>query len=576
MKNTILVLFIFLTSLIYAQKTPTGENLVDYDQLKYIKSKGKGSAVSTQEDSTFLIETKEQPKFIYNFASSIPLQKKSYKKDRVFLLSYKAKTEISSLETGEAKILWLFRQSNSYKDNITITQSLSSEWQTYYMPFQTTKYVSKEELALVMQFGFRPQSFLIKDIKFEVFKEGTDINRLPKTKITYDGIAPDAKWRKDALGRIEAIRKGNFSVEIYRDGKPLKNKTIKVQLVKHHFGFGGALDAKNVVSNSLDYQKFKTAFDLVVLANDLKIKRWNDKQKEQTLKALEILNKDHIEVKGHVLIWPGFNYLTPEIKKNKNNPEKVKSIMAGHLDNILKETKGMVSHWDVVNEAYTNKDLQKITGSEDILYSGFIKLAKEYPNIERFTNEYGIISKGGIDTKKQQWYYDFIKRIDENTNNAVQGIGIQSHIGTDLTPPERVLEILSFYAGLGKKIGISEFTMDVQDPEIREQYTKDFMIAAFSHPNVSEFLFWGSTDDERKKVDIFTPEGEIGVMGKAYFSLVHDAWKTNLNGITNQNGIFTERGFYGTYKYSFVDEGILQTGTFELKPRAASKFKIEI
>ena len=36
--------------------------------------------------------------------------------------------------------------------------------------------------------------------------------------------------------------------------------------------------------------------------------------------------------------------------------------------------------------------------------------------VRAFTNEYGIISKGGLDTKKQQWYYDFIKRIDENTD----------------------------------------------------------------------------------------------------------------------------------------------------------------
>ncbi len=33
--------------------------------------------------------------------------------------------------------------------------------------------------------------------------------------------------------------------------------------------------------------------------------------------------------------------------------------------------KGKVSHWDVVNEAYTNQDLQTITGSEEILYDGF-------------------------------------------------------------------------------------------------------------------------------------------------------------------------------------------------------------
>ena len=196
--------------------------------------------------------------------------------------------------------------------------------------------------------------------------------------------------------------------------------------------------------------------------------------------------------------------------------------------------------------------------------------------MRRFTNEYGIISKGGIDTQKQQWYYDFIKRIDENTGGLVQGIGIQSHMGSDLTPPERVLEILSFYATLGKQISISEFTMDIQDAKVREQYTRDFMIAAFSHPNVSEFLFWGNTEDGRGKSDIFTKDNDIGIMGKAYFSLVHDAWNTNLNAKTSEEGIISGRGFFGTYEYTFVEDGKVVTGTFQVQPKQTNFYKIEL
>jgi endo-1,4-beta-xylanase len=277
-----------------------------------------------------------------------------------------------------------------------------------------------------------------------------------------------------------------------------------------------------------------------------------------------------------VLIWPGFNHLTKTIRQNKNNPEKVAQIIESHINDILDATKGKVTHWDVVNETYTNKDLQKITGSEEVLYNGFRTIAKKQPNLRRFTNEYGIISKGGIDTQKQEWYYGFIKRIDENTNGLVQGIGIQSHIGSDLTPPERMLEILDYYAQLNKKISISEFTMDVQDVKVREQYTRDFMIAAFSHPNVSEFLFWGNTEDGRKKSDIFTVDNEIGVMGKAYFSLVHDAWKTNLNGATSEEGLISGRGFFGTYQYSFIEDGKVIKGTFQLKSRQLESIKIKL
>lgn len=581
MKQITFITVLLFVGFGFAQNTSKGENLINKDRLKFVNAKGEYSNIERFKDEKgnleFLIETKTEPKFIYNCATKIPINAKGSKKGTVFLLSFKAKTETSSLETGEAKALFIFKQTKDYKGNIDYTQSFSSEWQTYYLPFEADRFIKKEDLSIVMQYGYRPQSFYIKDIKFEIFPEGTKLEALPKTEITYQGMEDDAQWRKEANERIEAIRKGDFTVQFTKNGQPISNKGINIKLINHAFPFGARMAAEDIVNNTDDYKNFKKAFNNLVLGNDLKIKSWfREDKRKQTLQALDILKADGYPVKGHVLIWPGFNYLTQEIRQNKDNPEKVIQIVEAHVKDILENTKGKLTHWDVVNEAYTNKDLQNITGSEEILYNGFRTIATKQPNVKRFTNEYGIISKGGIDTQKQQWYYDFIKRIDENTGGLVQGIGIQSHIGSDLTPPTRVLEILSFYATLGKQISISEFTMDVQDEKVREQYTRDFMIAAFSHPNVSEFLFWGNTEDGRKKSDIFTTDNEIGIMGKAYFSLVHDAWKTNLNGLTTEEGTVSGRGFFGTYEYSFVKDGKLVSGTFQLKPRQRGIIKIDL
>lgn len=577
----VLVLLCLYSSTITAQNMPVGIDLIDAKKIQYLNTTSRFSNIKKTKDEEgnlqFLFETTEEPKFIYNCATSLPIEKKGYHKGTVFLLSFKAKTQTASLETGEAKAFFILKQTNDYKGNIDYTQSFTSEWQTYYLPFQANRYIKQDDLAMVIQYGYRPQSFLIKNIKFEVFPEGTNIENVPKTKITYLGIESDASWRKEANQRIEILRKGKFTLQFYKNDKPLQNKTLNVKLKNHLFPFGARMAAQDIVNNTDDYKNFKKAFNSLVLGNDLKIKHWQDSNKrETTLKALNILNQDGYSVKGHVLIWPGFNYLTNQIRENKNNPEMVNQIIENHVNNILEGTQGNITHWDVVNEAYTNTDLQKITGSEEIIYNAFRTLAKKQPTVRRFTNEYGIISKAGIDTQKQQWYYNFIKRIDDNTGGLVQGIGIQSHIGSDLTPPERVLEILSFYATLGKQISISEFTMDIQDSKVREQYTRDFMIAAFSHPNVSEFLFWGNTEDGRGKSDIFTKDNKIGVMGKAYFSLVHDAWKTNINLTTSDNGTISGTGFFGKHEYSFVDDGKLITGTFEIKPRQTNFYKIDL
>ena len=560
------------------EKLVKGENLIDYNRLKSLKTNTEFGNINSIDNTTFEINTTTQPQFIYKSAAAIPIQKPSISSGRVFLFSFSAKTTKSSLETGEAKVNVLFRQSKSHKTNLVSSQSLSSNWKKYYIPFQSDVNILKGDLNLVLHFGFKPQTFLMKDIKFELFDKGFQLAQLPKTEIKYAGMEADAKWRKEALKRIEVIRKGNINLQFTENGKPLVDKEVNVALVKHSFPFGGAISAKQIVEDSDAYKMYKSAFNHVVLENDLKIKSWQwENKRPRTLKAIEMLNDDGYLVKGHVLIWPGLNYLTKEIKENKDNPKKVTQIMHNHVNSILEATNGKVSHWDVVNEAYTNKDLQKITGSEEILYDGFRILKKKNPKIGAFTNEYGIISKGGLDTRKQKWYYNFVKRIDSVTNGLIDGVGIQSHIGSDLTPPEKVLELLGFYATLGKQISISEFTMDVQDKKIREQYTRDFMIAAFSHPSVTEFLFWGYVSDERNKVDIFNKDWTVGAMGKAYFSLVNKEWKTTFSAKTDTSGHLKNRGFYGTYKYSYTNaDGNLVSGTFFLNPKNRKSIQIDV
>ncbi|RMB64156.1 hypothetical protein EAX61_01905 [Dokdonia sinensis] len=580
MKHIFLPIFLLLVFSACAQQ-PEGRDILDASRLKFLTSKAEGSQVEvTKENETNVVRfiTETQPKFIYNYATSLPLQKEKLNEGDVVLLSFEAITEKSSEETGEAKLLIQLKQSGSFKQNLDRTLNIGSVWKRYFIPFQTTQSISPKNLGVMLQYGFEPQTIALKNISFQVYPRGTLLQDLPKTEVTYQGMEPDAQWRKDALARIEQIRKGDFQIEVTQDGKPVPNAQIEVELKRHYFPFGVAMDAEEILNNKDKYNRFKEAFGLTVLANDLKIKRWSRKEnRATTLKALDKLKADGISVKGHVLIWPGFQYNPASIKKLKNDPVKLEKAIKSHVYNILDATEGKVTHWDVANETYTNKDFQNILGSEELLYDGFRILRNRQPNVSRFTNEYGIISKGGIDTQKQQWYYDYIKRVDTNTNGAVQGIGIQSHMGTDLTPPEKVLSLLSYYASLGKRISISEFTMDETDPKIREQYTRDFMIATFSHPNVSEFLFWGFQDDDgRGKVDIYEADESIGEMGKAYFSLVNGDWKTTLSRKLNEQGAISDRGFYGLYTYKVLVDGVEKTGSFEVVPNASNQIQIQL
>ncbi len=570
---TIFLLSVFFHS--FAQnQVSTGKkpvNLIDYSQLDSIMHKKEYGSITYWDDkrgkeAVLDVKTDKQPRFIYKLSEALPLKgKKNFKKGQVFLLTFEAKSLKSSLETGEAKVNWQLRQAPSHRYDLKFTNSLVPEWKTYYVPFETTIDIKPENFALVLQYGYRPQEFLIRNIRFSAYPQGTDINSLPKTKITYKGMEEDAGWRKKALKRIDKIRKTDFSVRFIRNGKPVSKAKVKIELVQHAFDFGATISSKDVVNNTLAYQKLKEYFNVCVFENDLKIRQWQQpKRRAMTLKALDILKGDGIKVKGHVLIWPGFKYMPKKIKQNQDNPELVKKIILNHVRGILRKTKGKINIWDVINEAYTNKDLQRITGSEKILYQGLRIVKNMQPQAKRFVNEYGIISRGGINREKQKWYYKFVKRLDNRTGGLVDGIGIQSHIGNDLTPPERILEILDYYAKLDKEIGISEFTLDVKDPELRERYTRDFMIAAFSHPAVTQFIFWGMVKNKKEKVDLFNPDGTPGAMGRAFLDLTRNVWTTKIEGQTGKNGKIKGRGFYGIYQYQIEINGKTYKGLLNI------------
>ncbi len=234
-----LIYFIFSITLLSAQDKTLVEDLIDQKRIELLRTKPDYSKIIKSKDDSgnrqFLIQTIKKPKFIFNCATSFPLTKKGYNKGRVFLLSFKAKTVSASLETGEAKALFIFKQLKNYKGNIAYTQSFSSEWETYYLPFEADRDISEKDIAIVMQYGFKEQSFLIKDIKFEVFKEGTTLDSLPKTDVTYYGMEQNAQWRIEANKRIDTIRKGDFTVQFFKNGHPLDSININLRLINHDY-----------------------------------------------------------------------------------------------------------------------------------------------------------------------------------------------------------------------------------------------------------------------------------------------------------------------------------------------------
>jgi hypothetical protein len=187
--------------------------------------------------------------------------------------------------------------------------------------------------------------------------------------------------------------------------------------------------------------------------------------------------------------------------------------------------------------------------------------------VKLYINDYSILSAGGMDVNHQNGYFDIIKYID-NLGGKIEGIGLQSHFGSDLTPITKVYSILEKFANLDKEIKITEHDINVTQLAVQADYTRDFMTIVFSHPSVKSFLFWGFWANQHwlPSGALYASDWSIRPHGQAYLDLVFKKWwtpKTEL--LTDSTGKTSFDGFLGTYQYTIKSGDKERTGTFKIE-----------
>jgi len=91
-----------------------------------------------------------------------------------------------------------------------------------------------------------------------------------------DKVKEDTNWKKEALHRIDSLRKRELTIIVKdKNGNTIPNAEVKINLEKHEFKFGAAIDKD--VFNSPHTAKYKsllkTYFNSSGFENALKPKR---------------------------------------------------------------------------------------------------------------------------------------------------------------------------------------------------------------------------------------------------------------------------------------------------------------
>ncbi|MDA3823774.1 MAG: endo-1,4-beta-xylanase [Bacteroidales bacterium] len=484
----------------------------------------------------------------------------------VLLVSFFARTLSSLEETGEGNVTVVVENSTSYAKDLSYTITIGNEWRQYYASAKSEHTLSASNNSYLFHCGFPSQTIEVADVQFLNYKQTRTLEELPFTEITYFGQEPDAAWRALAAERINNIRKGVVDLKVYdEEGQVLKGAEVNVEMVQHQFGFGTAIAASEFIDNSTYRNKVLEMFNEVVFENDLKWPQFSISNTSHITRAMDTLDAHGIPIRGHNIIWPSWRFMPSSIEGLKDNPTALRNTIDNHIDQITQFTKGRIVDWDVINEPFSEHDVQDVLGDE-IMTDWFKRTRQNDRKVKLYLNEYSIISSGGKNTTKQDYYYNLIKKIEEE-GGEINGIGFQGHKTTELTSITKVYDVLEKFADLGKEFKITEFDIDTDKRNLQADYTRDFMTILFSHASVKSLMVWGFWEDRHWKPNaaFFNSDWSIRPHGQMWIDMIYNQWWTPQTTLTTDaQGDASLEGFLGKYKYSVTVGDITRTGFFTI------------
>ena len=471
----------------------------------------------------------------------------------------------------------------SYEKEVYLSLELDTAWQQIFIPFEAGKAYAAGDLNLGFHLAYLAQTVEIAGMNALNYGSSFALDDLPvQFPVTYPGQEADAPWRAAAATRIALHRQATLDLTLEdNQGQPLANTPVRVQMLRHQFGFGTAFTPRRLAGNFqnnptytqhlLDLDGQGHGFNLVVPENALKWRAWEQGwagSQTETLNALQWLHDRQIAVRGHVLLWPGWSYLPDDMQANSQNVTYLENRIANHLDDILNQAgvRSVVREWDVVNEIAHVRDLEYalagqgnyVTGRE--IYAEVLQQAKQQdPGLTTYLNDYDILSNGSLQGNSYLQFKQFIQEaIDEG--GEVDGIGFQAHMGTRLVAPDSLYAILEdCYQTFGKPLKITEYDLPKELPDDAEaQYLHDFLTLVFSHPAVDGFLMWGFWDGAHWKgnAPLYYEDWTPKPAHATFVDLLFDQWWTDTTLMTDAQGSLDLRGFKGDYRIEATDLGL--------------------
>src|SRR5690554_5794200 len=384
-------------------------------------------------------------------------------------------------------------------------------------------------------------------------------------------------------------RKRTVTIKVLKEDKtPLQNQELNINQINHKFLFGcNGFEIIPYANNKLEdrdreytekyIDRFLDLFNFVTLPF-----YWARFEPEQGKPRTEELSntakwcKEHnLIIKGHPLSW---HTLAPKWLLNMTNEEIIDELIK-RIERDVKDFKGLVDMWDVINEVVIMPVFDKYD-------NGLTRICKELGRINTIkmefeathsTNPEAILILNDFDISPA---YDILIEGCLEAGIEIDIIGIQSHMHQGYWGVEKTEWVLERFSRFNIPIHFSETSIlsgelmpakytDLNDyqvkewpstPEGEERQAKqvvEFYKTLFAHPLVEGITCWDLLDGQW----LNAPSGllrEDCSPKPAYeelYRLVKGEWWTEERALlTDSQGRVEVTGFPGEYQLTFGDK----------------------
>ncbi|KAK7104676.1 uncharacterized protein [Littorina saxatilis] len=367
----------------------------------------------------------------------------------------------------------------------------------------------------------------------------------------------DPSWRNATDDVIRKIRMNNININVTKaPGMSDSNITLQIIQTRKSFPFGTAVnsDYYNNASQAKYRDFIGKHFTWAVPENSLK---WGyiepvrgQKNYQSGLDMVNGLRSQGLKVRGHNLVWAVPKFVQPWVQALAG--EELRQAVKDHVEETMNKTRGLVEHWDVVNENLHGTWYQDRLHDPDYSIEIYRIAHDTDPTVHLFLNDYSVVT--GTDTQR---YLEEARKF-KAANVGLYGMGTQCHFHDNTEPdPDLIKQRLDLLSEAGLHIWVTEMDVGAVDENTRADYYDRALRSLYGHPAVDGILIWGFWDERHwrgEKACLASGDDlTLNAAGRLVFDLLENQWMTHQTHTLSESGdSFTVRAFHGDYELHVI------------------------